>query len=83
MYMDKKMKTEKNKRFFVLPKLKISSKIIMVILLIFLVLFTFGCDTELGHGSEDHDGNGIQDHTTKEHNDTMDEHSEVEEPKHS
>lgn len=80
MYMDKKMKTEKNQRL-----LKISSKIIMVILLIFLVLFTFGCDTELGHTDENHDhnGDGIQDHTTEEHNDFMDELSEVEEPEHS
>ncbi len=38
-------------------------------LLIFGLLVTVGCDTELGHVHEDHDhdGDGIQDHTAEEH----------------
>ena len=60
-------------------------RIIITLMLVFLVLFSIGCDTELGHPDEnhDHDGDGIQDHTTEEHNNYMDEHSEVEEPEHS
>jgi len=52
---------------------------IIIILLVFLVLFTLGCDTELGHGSEDHDhdGDGIPDHAAEEHVD--EEHDELEE----
>lgn len=43
-------------------------KIILGLILILLV-FAVGCDTELGHHHEDHDhdGDGIQDHTSEEH----------------
>jgi|TARA_B100001971_G_scaffold70895_1_gene65308 hypothetical protein len=41
----------------------------LLMLLIFGLLVTVGCDTELGHVHEDHDhdGDGIQDHTAEEH----------------
>lgn len=59
-------------------------RIIITLMLIFLVLFTLGCDTELGYREDhDHDGDGIQDHTAEEHNDPMHEPSEVEEQEHS
>ncbi len=39
----------------------------MVLLLVLLLVFTAGCDTELGHSHEDHDGDGIQDHAPEDH----------------
>lgn len=53
-------------------------KWIFLLLVFGLLLFTVGCDTELGHSHEehDHDGDGIQDHTAEEHHE--DEHDEVE-----
>ncbi len=46
--------------------------------MIFLLVFTTGCDTELGHSHEDHDhdGDGIPDHTAEEHHEQ--EHNDFE-----
>lgn len=50
-------------------------KILNVFLIITLLLLAIGCDTELGHSSEnhDHDGDGVQDHAPEDH---IDEHTE-------
>lgn len=44
-------------------------KLVFVLLVLGLLVFATGCDTELGHSHEDHDhdGNGISDHTAEEH----------------
>ncbi|MBU0459896.1 MAG: hypothetical protein KJ597_01060 [Nanoarchaeota archaeon] len=49
-------------------------KLVFVLLVVSLMLFTVGCDTELGHSHEDHDhdGDGIQDHTEEEHHEEHD-----------
>jgi hypothetical protein len=54
-------------------------KIITTILLIVLMLFVVGCDTELGHHhheNHDHDGDGVQDHVPEEHDSEWHEENE-------
>lgn len=46
-----------------------SIKVIGAIFLI-AILLTTGCSTELGHQDHDHDGDGIQDHTPEEHDES-------------
>jgi len=43
-------------------------KVLIVTLMIVLILFTIGCDTELGHHeNHDHEGDEIPDHIPEEH----------------
>jgi hypothetical protein len=53
----------------------------MVIMLVLLIAFTVGCDTELGHSDEDHDhdGDGVQDHISEDHEEEHEEltHEEI------
>ena len=51
---------------------------LFILLMIFLLVFTTGCDTELGHSHEDHDhdGDGVPDHTAEEHHE--EEHNDFE-----
>jgi hypothetical protein len=40
---------------------------LFLVLVLGLLVFTVGCDTELGHVDHDHDHDGVQDHTAEEH----------------
>ena len=55
-------------------------KIMFVLLVLGVLVFATGCDTELGHShsgeDHDHDGDGIQDHTAEEHHE--EEHNDFE-----
>jgi len=59
-------------------------KVLFVALIIAVVLFTVGCDTELGHHHEenhDHDGDGVPDHAPKDHRHAEDkEDQHIEQP---
>jgi len=49
-----------------------------MLLILGLLVFATGCDTELGHSHEDHDhdGDGVPDHTAEEHHE--EEHNDFE-----
>ena len=40
---------------------------VVLVLLVFLALFSVGCETELGHEDHDHDKDGVQDHAAENH----------------
>jgi hypothetical protein len=54
------------------------NKYLLLLLILGLLVFSVGCDTELGHSHEnhDHDGDGVPDHTVEEHHEG--EHSNFE-----
>jgi hypothetical protein len=47
-------------------------------LLLIALVFLSACDTELGHESHDHDGDGHEDHAPEEHEDHEAPTNEVE-----
>ena len=49
-------------------------KILFGLLIIFLLVFAVGCDTELGHSADDHDhdGDGMPDHSAEDHDASID-----------
>ncbi|MBT4805801.1 hypothetical protein HON71_06550 [Candidatus Woesearchaeota archaeon] len=53
-------------------------KYLLMLLILGLLVFATGCDTELGHSHEDHDhdGDGVPDHTAEEHHE--EEHNDFE-----